>query len=81
MVKNPPANAGDIGVEDSVPGSADPLEEEMAAHSNILAWRIPWTEEFSGLQSTGSQRVKQPLRGLSRHCLSVNSYVSASVVT
>ena len=33
-----PANAGDIGVVDSVPGSADPLEEEMAAHSNILAW-------------------------------------------
>ena len=31
----------------------DPLEEEMAAHSSILAWRIPWTEEPGGLQSTG----------------------------
>ena len=34
-----------------------PLEKEMATHSSILAWRIPWTEESSGLQSTGSQRV------------------------
>ena len=35
----------------------DPLEEEMANHSSILAWRIPRTEEPGGLQSTGSQRV------------------------
>ena len=35
----------------------DPLEKEMAAHSSILAWRIPWMEESGGLQSTGSQRV------------------------
>ena len=35
----------------------DPLEKEMAPHSSILAWRIPWTEEPGGLQSTGSQRV------------------------
>ena len=34
-----------------------PLEKEMATHSSILAWRIPWTEEPGGLQSTGSQRV------------------------
>ena len=33
----------------------DPLEKEMAAHSSVLAWRIPWTEEPGGLQSTGSQ--------------------------
>ena len=33
----------------------DPLEEEMATHSNILAWRMPWTEEPGRLQSTGSQ--------------------------
>ena len=37
------------------PGWGDPLEEEMATHSSILAWRIPWTEEPGGLQSTGSQ--------------------------
>ena len=36
----------------------DPLEEEMAAHSSILAWEIPWTEEAGGLQSMGSQRVR-----------------------
>ena len=36
----------------------DPLEEEMATHSRILAWKIPWTEEFGRLQSMGSQRVK-----------------------
>ena len=36
----------------------DPLERGMATHSSILAWRIPWTEEPAGLQSTGSQRVR-----------------------
>ena len=36
-------------------GREDPLEKEMATHSSILAWRIPWTEETGGLQSTGSQ--------------------------
>ena len=39
----------------------DPLEVEMATHSNILAWRIPWTEEPGGLQSTGLQRVGHDL--------------------
>ena len=39
-------------------GWEDPLEEGMATHSSILAWRIPWTEEPGGLQSMGSQRVK-----------------------
>ena len=38
-------------------GREDPLEKEMATHSSILAWRIPWTEESGRLQSTGSQRV------------------------
>ena len=37
-------------------GREDPLEKEMATHSSILAWEIPWTEEPGGLQSTGSQR-------------------------
>ena len=36
----------------------DPLEKEMATHSSILAWRIPWTEEPGGLQFLGSQRVR-----------------------
>ena len=38
-------------------GRRDLLEEEMATHSSILAWEIPWTEERGGQQSTGSQRV------------------------
>ena len=37
-------------------GQEDPLDEEMATHSSILAWKIPWTEEPGGLQSMGSQR-------------------------
>ena len=36
-------------------GGEDPLEEEMATHSSILAWKIPWTEELGGLQSIKSQ--------------------------
>ena len=50
------------GGEDSIPGWEDPLEEGMATHPSILAWRIPWTEEPSRLQSMGSQsqtRLKQ----------------------
>ena len=39
-------------------GQEDPLEKEMATHSSILAWRIPWTEEPGRLQSMGLQRVK-----------------------
>ena len=39
-------------------GQEDPLEKELATHSSILAWRIPWTEKPGGLQSTGSQRVR-----------------------
>ena len=54
-VKNPPAMletwVRSLGWEDS-------LEEEMATHSSVLAWRMPWTEEPGRLQSVGSQRVK-----------------------
>ena len=39
-------------------GLEDPLEKEMAAHSSILAWKIPWTEGPGGLLSMGSQRVR-----------------------
>ena len=42
-------------------GQEDPLEEEMVTQSNILAWRIPWTEEPGGLQSMGSQRIRHDL--------------------
>ena len=40
-------------------GQEDPLEKEMATHSSILAWEIPWTEEPGGLQSMGSQGVRR----------------------
>ena len=40
-------------------GREDPLEKEMTTHSSILAWRISWTEEPGGLQSTGLQRIGQ----------------------
>ena len=42
-------------------GQEDPLEKEMATHSSILAWKIPWAEEPGGLQSMGSQRVRHHL--------------------
>jgi len=54
VVKNLPANIGDTV---SILGQEDPLEGEMATHSSILAWKIPWTEEPGRLQSMGSQRV------------------------
>ena len=38
-------------------GQEDPLEKEMATHSSILAWEIPWTEELGGLQSMGPKRA------------------------
>ena len=57
LVKNLPANAGDIRDLGSFPGWEDLLEECMATHSDILVWRMPWTEEPGGLQSVESQRV------------------------
>ena len=55
VVKSPPVNAG--GIRDTVQslGGKDPLEECVADHSNIFAWRIPWTEEPGELQSIASQ--------------------------
>ena len=55
MVKNMPAMQ-ETQIQSL--GWEDPLEKEMAAHSSILAQRIPWTEEPGGLQSMGSQRVR-----------------------
>ena len=52
-------NAGDVG---SIPwGWDDPLEKKMATHFSILGWRIPWTEKPGGLQSMGSQRVRNDI--------------------
>ena len=56
VVKDLPAKAED---SHSIKGRKDALEKGMATHSNILAWRIPWTEEHDGLQSIVLQRVRQ----------------------
>ena len=58
MVGNLPDKAGDAGGTGQCLGQDDPLAEEMATPSSILAWRIPWTEEPSGLQSTGSRNTR-----------------------
>ena len=55
VVKNPPTKAGDTGM---ILEWGRSLEEEMATHSSILAWEIPWTEEPGGLQSVGSQKLR-----------------------
>ena len=57
MVKNLPVSAGDVKDVGSIPGQEDLLEEGMATHSSVLAWRMPWTEEPGGLHSMGLQRV------------------------
>ena len=58
MVKNLPVNAGDVG---SILGGEDTLEKEMATYSNILACKIPQTQEPGGLQSMGSRKSQTPL--------------------
>ena len=57
VVKNPPAMQEPQETWVRSLGQEDPLEESMATLSNILAWRIPWTEETGRLQSMGSQTV------------------------
>ena len=65
IAKNLPTNAEDTGdkVQSLVNSRSqeDPLEKEMATHSNILPWRIPWKEEPGGLQSLASQTVRHQL--------------------
>ena len=65
VVKNLPADAGDL--RETRVGSLgweDSLEEGMATHSSILAWKIPWIEEPGGLRTMGSQRVRHDWRDL-----------------
>ena len=57
MVKNPPAMQETQEMRVRSLYWEDPLEKEMATHSSTLAWKIPWTEELGGLQSSGSYRV------------------------
>ena len=67
MVKNLPANAGDVRDMGSIPGLEEPLEGGMATQFSILAWRLPWTEEPGGLQSTGVAKSQAQLKQLSTH--------------
>ena len=57
-VMNPPATQEILETQAQSLGQEDPLEQGMATHSSILAWKIPSTEEADGRQSTGSQRVR-----------------------
>ena len=65
MVKNSPANARDIRRGFSL-GGKDLLEEGMATHSSILAWRIPWTEQLGGLGLHGVAKSQEQLKQHSR---------------
>ena len=51
-------STGKVGDEGSILDREDPLKKEMATHSSILVWRIPWIEEPGGLQSIRSQRIR-----------------------
>ena len=70
MVENPPANAGDYS-----------LQAEMATHSSILAWEIPWTEEPNRLQSMGSQKNRAQLSTHARGTFCFLIYIYLSVVS
>jgi len=61
VVKNLPPSAGNVGFNVQSLIQEDPLEKEMATHSSILAWRIPWTEEPGRLQSMGSRESQTQL--------------------
>ena len=58
MLKNPSANTGDTGDAARSLGWKDPLEEAMATHSSILAWKIPWAVEAGSVYSMGPQGVR-----------------------
>ena len=68
-VKHPPAIQEMQETQVRSLGQEDPLEKEMATHSSILVWKIPWTEEPRGLQSIGSQKSQTRLKRLSMHVL------------
>ena len=73
-------NTGDL---DSIPGWEDPLEEDMATHSPILTWEIPWRAEPTGVQPTETKSGAQPSTSQQSRCLEEpvafnNAYLSAS---
>ena len=76
MAKKLPANAGDTGDKGLIPGSEDILEEGIATHSSILAWRAPWTEEPSRV-SIGSQKSQIPSKRLGTLRRKTENWLSA----
>ena len=79
VVKNPPANAGDIERWVWSLGWEDPLEKEMATHSSILARRIPWTEEPEGLQSIELQIHPSVIHPFTHLLIHHSSFIHSSV--
>ena len=76
MVKNPSADARDIRDAGSIPESGRALEEDMATHSSILTWRIPWIGEPDRLQSIGLQRVRHNSSNLAH----MHTYTSIHII-
>ena len=78
MVKSLPANAGDVGLIPKIP-----LEKEMATHSSILAWEIPWTEEPGRLQSIGWKKSQTQLNRLNsmdnKTCREAHIYIDMCI--
>ena len=74
------AKAGGLRDMGSIPGSGDPLEEGMATHSRILAWRIPWTEESGGLQSKG-HKESDTTEGMRHACCVTESLCCTAEIT
>ena len=66
MVKNLPANAGDVREAGSIPGSGRPPGGGHGNPLQYLAWKIPWTEEPGGLHSIGSQKIRHNSGNLAR---------------
>ena len=66
VVKNLPANSGDIRNVNLIPGSEDSLEKYMSTHSSILAWEIPWTEDPGRLIVHGVAKSQTQLRTCTR---------------
>ena len=73
VVKNQPANAGDIRNTGLILGGEDPLAEGIATHSSILARKIPWSEDPDGLQSVRSHRVRHEWSDLAQN---LNSHLN-----
>ena len=80
VVKNLPANAGDVRDAGSIPGLERSREEGMATYSSILAWRIPWTEEPGRLQSIALQRVRHAWSDLAHTYITESLFCAAETV-